>query len=433
MHQRKVLAGIGISVAAALTLGGCSTTAGDDGGTVTLQMVESLTNPVRTELLDELIGEFEEANPTIKVELISPPTEQADQKIQQMLQSGSGVDVLEVRDLTVGPFSTNGWLDNMTEEFDGWEGWDKLTPNAKAVAEGDGEMYYVPYGFYGLSLFYRTDMIEAAGFDAPPANWDELLEQATAIQESGDNQFGYAFRGGKNGFTNAVTAISAYVADQIDTDNAYKLENGDSIFSAPEASDALDVYFELFEKASPPSSVAWGYPEMVEGFTNGSTGFLLQDPEVIASVQQSTAVSEEQWNTAPTLAGPSGKAFQALATAGWGIAEASEHKDEAAKLIQFLSEGDASIRFTEGNSLVPIIQGADEADFYKIGPWESYLYMSENPDDFVTGEQPRGVAWWTEWSEKADTELQQVLIGQMTQEELLASWDAYWTDKWANE
>lgn len=433
MHQRKVLAGIGISVAAALTLGGCSTTAGDDGGTVTLQMVESLTNPVRTELLDELIAEFEEENPTIKVELISPPTEQADQKIQQMLQSGSGVDVLEVRDLTVGPFSTNGWLDNMTEEFDGWDGWDKLTPNAKAVAEGDGEMYYVPYGFYGLSLFYRTDLIEQAGFDAPPANWEELLEQATAIQESGDNQYGYAFRGGKNGFSGAVTAVSAYVADQIDTENAYKLENGDSIFSAPEASDALNVYFELFEKASPPSSVAWGYPEMVEGFTNGSTGFLLQDPEVIASVQQSTAVSEEQWNTAPTLAGPSGKAFQALATAGWGIAEASEHKEEAAKLIQFLSEGDASIRFTEGNSLVPILQGADEAEFYKIGPWESYLHMSENPDDFITGEQPRGVAWWTEWSEKADTELQQVLIGQMSQDELLASWDAYWTDKWANE
>jgi multiple sugar transport system substrate-binding protein len=433
MHKRKVLAGIGISVAAALTLGGCSSSAGDDGGTVTLQMVESLTNPVRTELLDELIGEFEEKNPTIKVELISPPTEQADQKIQQMLQAGSGVDVLEVRDLTVGPFSTNGWLDDMTEEFDGWDGWDQLTPNAKAVAEGDGEMYYVPYGFYGLSLFYRTDMVEAAGFDAPPSNWEELLEQATAIQSSGDNQFGYAFRGGKNGFTNAVTAISAYVADQIDTKNAYKLENGDSIFSAPEASDALDVYFELFEKASPPSSVAWGYPEMVEGFTNGSTGFLLQDPEVIASVQESTAVTDEQWNTAPTLAGPSGKAFQALATAGWGIAEKSEHKEEAAKLIQFLSSGDTSIRFTEGNSLVPIIQGADESEFYKIGPWESYLYMSEHPEDFVTGEQPRGVAWWTEWSEKADTELQQVLIGQMTQDDLLASWDAYWTEKWANE
>ena len=91
MAKRKVLAGLGIGLAASLALGGCSGAA--DDGTVTLQMVESLTNPARTELLNELIGEFEEANPDIQVELVSPPTDQADQKIQQMLQSGSGVDV----------------------------------------------------------------------------------------------------------------------------------------------------------------------------------------------------------------------------------------------------------------------------------------------------------------------------------------------------
>lgn len=435
--KRKVLASVGIGLTAALALGGCSATetggSGGSGDSVTLQMVESLTNPIRTELLSELIGEFETANPNIKVELISPPTEQADQKIQQMLQSGTGVDVLEVRDLTVGPFSTNGWLADMTPEMEGWAGWDDLTANTQAVAKGTGEMYFIPYGFYGLSLFYRTDLIADAGFDAPPSDWEGLLKQAKAIQDPGANTYGYAFRGGKNGFTNVVQAISSYVADEIDTENAYKVTSGDSIFSTPEAKQALKVYFDIFTEASPPSSVAWGYPEMVEGFTNGSTAFLLQDPEVIAAVQESTTVTPEQWNTAPVLAGPSGTAFQALATAGWGIAETSEHKAEAAKLIQFLSESDASIRFTKGNSLVPIIDGADQDEYYKIGPWESYLYMSANPDKFITGTQPRGAAWWTEWAEKADTELQRVLIGQMTQDELLVSWDAYWVDKWASE
>lgn len=431
MAKRKVLAGLGIGLAASLALSGCSGSA--DDGTVTLQMVESLTNPARTELLNELIGEFEDANPEIQVELVSPPTDQADQKIQQMLQSGSGVDVLEVRDLTVGPFSTNGWLHDMTEEFDGWKGWDALTQNATDVATASGKTYFIPYGFYGISLFYRTDLVEQAGFDGPPESWEDLVDQATAIQDPDANTYGYAFRGGKNGYTNAVLAISAYVADDIDVTNAYKLTNGDSIFSAPEALDALELYFSLFEKASPPSSVAWGYPEMVEGFSNGSTGFLLQDPEVIAAVQQSTAITADQWNTAPMLVGPTGKAIQPLATAGWGIAEASEHKAEAAKLIQFLSEGDASIRFTQGNSLVPILQGADDAEFYKTGAWESYLTMNADPDVYITAEQPRGAAWWTEWGEKADAELQQVLIGQLTPKELLASWDAYWTEKWASE
>ncbi|SDT28788.1 ABC transporter substrate-binding protein [Microterricola viridarii] len=431
MTKRKLLAGLGLGLVTALALSGCSAPAGD--GKVTLQMVESLTSPARTELLTKLIGEFEAQNPDINVDLISPPTDQADQKIQQMLQSGSGVDVLEVRDLTVGPFSANGWLSDMTGEFDGWDGWDSLTSNAQSVATAGGKMYFVPYGFYGISLFYRTDMVKDAGFDGAPVSWDDIVEQATAIQDPGANQYGYAFRGGKNGYTNAVLAISAYVAGDIDVTNAYRLKNGDSIFSAPEALDAMDTYLTLFKQASPPSSVAWGYPEMVEGFTNGSTGFLLQDPEVIAAVTESKAITAEQWNTAPMLVGPGGKATQPLATAGWGTAEASEHKAESARLIQFLNSGDASIEFTQKNSLVPILTGASDDPFYKTGAWASYLYMNENPDVYITAEQPRGVAWFTEWADKADTELQQVLIGQMTNKELLASWDSYWAEKWAAE
>ncbi|MDX6322535.1 MAG: multiple sugar transport system substrate-binding protein [Propionibacteriaceae bacterium] len=104
------------SLTAATTLPGCSSgsSSSGGGGDVTLQMVESLTNPTRSEVLKKLLAEFESANPGIKVQLVSPPTEQADQKIQQMLQAGSGADVLEVRDLTVGPFSNNGWLYDMT-------------------------------------------------------------------------------------------------------------------------------------------------------------------------------------------------------------------------------------------------------------------------------------------------------------------------------
>ncbi|TFD06514.1 sugar ABC transporter substrate-binding protein [Cryobacterium sp. TMT1-66-1] len=431
--HKKTCAWIGLGLATALALSGCSAASDAADGTVNLQMVESLTNPARTDVLKGLISDFEAKNPGITVELISPPTEQADQKIQQMLQSGTGVDVLEVRDITVGPFSTNGWLYDMSDELAGWAGWDDLTVNAaKYATNADGKSYYIPYGFYGASLFYRTDLIKEAGFSAPPTSWDELLTQATALQDESKSQFGYAFRGGKNGNTNVVLAIEAYVADQIDQDNAFKLTDGSTIFAAPEAADALETYFALFENASPPSSVAWGYPEMVEGFANGSTGFLLQDPEVIATLEQAQSISVDQWTTAPMPTGPTGKAIQPMATAGWGTAESSEHKAESAKLISFLSEGDASATFTQKNSLVPILKDAADSDFYKTGAWASYVTMNENPDTYITAVQPRDSSWWTDWIQKSDSELQQVLIGQMTQKELLASWDAYWVEKWKN-
>ncbi|WDH78601.1 sugar ABC transporter substrate-binding protein [Microbacterium esteraromaticum] len=432
--KHKLLTAASIGTVAALALTGCS--ASSDGGSadgdVTLQMVESLTNPARTDLLRGLLDEFEAENPGITVKLVSPPTEQADQKIQQMLQSGKGVDVLEVRDLTVGPFSNNGWLYDMKSDLADWDGWNELTENAQAAADTDGKSYFVPYGFYGLSLFYRTDLVADAGFDGPPQSWEDLLEQAAAIQDPSSNVYGYAFRGGPNANSNVVAAIEAYVIDDLNVEDAFLLNDGTTMFAAPEAQDAVDTYFELFTQASPPSAVSWGYPEMVAGFTNGTTAFLLQDPEVIATVQESS-LAEDQWDTAPLLVGPTGKAAQPLATAGWGVTEASEHKEEAVKLVEFLSSSGPATTFAQKNSLVPIIAGAAEDDFYKTGPWTSYVTMTENPDTYVNVVQPRGVSWWTEWIQKSDQDVQKVLLGDMSTQELLASWDEYWTEKYATE
>lgn len=427
--------------AAALFLTACgggneATGTQNDGGdgelNAEITMVESLTNPARTQLLRGLLDEFENENPGVSVELVSPPTEQADQTLQQMLQSGSGIDVLEVRDITVGPFGNNGWLHDMTDDLEGWDGWDAMTQNAlENSSQGpNDETFYIPYGFYGLSLFYRTDLVAEAGFDGPPHSWEELLEQATAIQDPSQNRYGYAFRGGQNGTFQLAAAIQAYVGEDLDTDNSYLTADGDTIFSTAQAQEAADMYLELFENGSPPSSVAWGYPEMVEGFTNGSTAFLLQDPEVIATVAASS-LDEEQWDVTPLPVGAGGHAAQPVATAGWGVASSSDNIEASVALVQFLS-GEASTTFAKENSMVPIREEANEDPFYSTGPWEAYMTMVQDPDTYLNVHEPRGVEWWTEWNQKADNELQSLLLGEMTTEELLESWDAYWTEKLAD-
>ena len=168
---------------------------------------------------------------------------------------------------------------------------------------------------------------------------------------------------------------------------------------------------------------------MVQGFTNGSTAFLLQDPEVIAVVQESS-LTQEQWNLAPNLLGPSGKAAWPMATAGWGITSFSKHKPEALELITFLS-GEASTRFAKENSLVPILSAAAEDEFFRTGPWAAYVTMTSDPDTWIAVTEPRSSAWWTEWMQRSETDLQKVLLGEMTTAELLKGWDQYWTEKWA--
>ncbi|TCO41600.1 multiple sugar transport system substrate-binding protein [Kribbella antiqua] len=422
------------ATAAALLLSACGPGPAEKAqGEVRLQMVESLTNPTRTALLKKLIADFEAKNSGIKVQLISPPTNQADQKIQQMLQSGKGVDVLEVRDTTVGPFSTNKWIYDMAPDLKGWDGLDALTPNALKVTQQGGHSYMVPYGFYGLSLFYRKDLVQQAGFSGPPKSWSELVEQAKKINNPKKNVYGYSFRGGLGAGGNAIAVISGYVIDDINKDNAFKLTDGKTIFSSPKAVDALNLYLDLFKNAAPPSSVSWGYPEMVQGFTSGTTGFLLQDPEVIATVKQSKTIKEDQWGTAPLPVGPTGKAAQPLANAGWGVAAGSEHKKEAVELVKFLTSGDAAMTFSKENSLVPILKSAADDPFFKDGPWASYVAMNQSPDTYIVVTQPRGVAWSTEWGNKSDADVQKLITGKAQPAEILKSWDEFWTAKWAGK
>ncbi len=431
MISRRQFGGLAALAVSSGLLAACGSS--DSGqsadGTVTLQMVESLTNPDRTTLLKSMLADFEKANPKIKVNLISPPTDQADQKIQQMLQSGSGVDVLEVRDLTVGPFSNNGWLYDMAPDVKKWPGFSKLTDQAKKFAvDAKGRSYYIPYGFYGLSLFYRTDLVKEAGFSGPPKSWADLVTEAEKIQDPSKNRYGYAFRGGSNSAGNVLAILEAYNADNLDTANAYKVKSGATIFSTPESQTAMDKYIELFSKGSPKSSVAWGYAEMVQGFTNGSTAFLLQDPEVIATVQKSS-LKGDQWAVAPNPVGPTGKAAWPKATAGWGVAKSSKHTAEAVKLVTWLS-GDPSTEFAEKNSLVPIQKSAGDAPFFKTGPWATYVEMTDHPETWLSVEEPRDVAWWTEWMQRSETDLQKVLTNKMSTTDLLKGWDQFWTAKW---
>lgn len=188
--KKKLTAITALGVAAVLALSGCGGGGGNTSadGTVTLKMVESLTNPTRTDTLKALLEGFEKENPTIKVDLISPPTDSADQKIQQMLQSGKGIDVVEARDITVGSFGANNWLYDMTADLKDWDGWENLTDNAVNYSKQDDKTYYIPYGFYGLSLFYRTDLVKDAGFSVrPPAgrtSWNSRKSSMTPMPTS---------------------------------------------------------------------------------------------------------------------------------------------------------------------------------------------------------------------------------------------------------
>ncbi|QIZ05408.1 sugar ABC transporter substrate-binding protein [Priestia megaterium] len=417
-------------------IAGCSSSkdasSEEKDGKVTLRLVESITSPSRTKLLKEMLAKFEDENPTIKVELISPPLKSADEKITQMLVAKEDVDVLEVREQTVKNFSNNKFIEDLSPYTSKWENWDTLTETIKHGATAvDNKPYYIPYGVYEKTLFYRKDWFEAAGLEVPKT-WDDLVKAAIKLTDPSKNRYGYSFRGGAGSPDYIEFMTWSYLGKQIAPKDSYFTQDGKVMFDTPEAKQVLDTLVKLYKQASPPDSISWSYPEMVQGFTSGMTAMLIQDPEVIVTADEK--MKKGTWATAPIPKGtPSGVAQQPAGTAGWGIGAFSKHKDEAWKLVSFLSSPEQNLYFAKENSLIPIHLSAGEDPYFKEGYFNSYIEMNAKPEEFLIADRPVEYKGYAEYRALAEKDIQALLLGKLSKEDALSKWTDFWKKEKENK
>lgn len=418
---------------------GSTASANPSSEEVTLTMVESLTSPERSALLQNVIDKYEAEHPNVHIELVSPPLENADAKITQMLMSGKGIDIVEVRDHTIAQFVNNGWLSDLTTYIDAWSEKDTLTEAVDvALRTGvrDGKKYLLPYGFYQRCLFYRTDLLEKAGLEVP-TTWQELYEAAVKLNKPEENQYGFAFRGGKGSLDNAITTVQAWLGtDKFADVNAswfLKEPEGATIFSTPEVKEAFEFWKAMYNDASPKDSVAWGYPEMVQGFIGGTCAFLIQDAEVIATCAND--MDPAIWNTGLHPTGPSGQSIMPNGYAGWGMTSFTEHPDVAADFILFLSNAENNTEFCVKHGLIPIHSTAGEIDdSFSTGYYACFTKMAEKPDIYRFAQRPTAYMAYGQFNAgDGDAMFQKYLTDEITVDEFVNWMDSYWQQAYADE
>jgi len=437
---KKVLFGAFAGVLLLGVVAGCGSntdkkpnSGGDNKGSsdkqVTLRMIESLTSPSRTTVLKKMISDFETANPNIKVELISPPFDQADNKIKTILGAKQDLDVLEVRDLTVSEFSNNGYLEPLNDYVKDWPDYATEVDVAKSVATLNDKLYFITNGMYQRQMFYRKDWFQELGIQ-PPTNYEEMVAAAIKMTDPSKNRYGFSFRGGAGANGVPDTIILNQNFDKIDHDDSMFLTDGKTMFSTPEAKQALELYVKLYKEGSPKDSINWGYQEQVQAFTSGVTGILLQDPDAIPALVEKMDVNTI--GTAPMPKGPSGKAFTATGGGGWGITQYSKHKDEAFKLIAFLSSPEQNTYFAKETALIPIHSTASDDPFFQTDMYKSLLEMASKPDEFVNLKANTKYPGTGQWGQVAMDAGQALLLGSASIDDTLAKWDKFWADQRAN-
>ncbi len=131
-----------------LVLAGCGGSKG-----VELTFFETLTSPERTQYLQSVIKEYEAQNKGVKITMISPPYEQAENKLFQMLDAKQPLDVIESRDATVKQFVNNKQIDSLESYLAKWEYKDDLLPVSLISARSvDNTAYLIPHLFFVKAL-----------------------------------------------------------------------------------------------------------------------------------------------------------------------------------------------------------------------------------------------------------------------------------------
>jgi trehalose/maltose transport system substrate-binding protein len=218
-----------------------------------------------------------------------------------------------------------------------------------------GKLVSIPlYTDAGL-LFYRTDLLEKYGYNAPPKTWEELAAMAKKIQDgeraAGKKDFqGFVFQGkaSESVTCNALEWIYSYGGGRIvEPDKKVTINN-------PNAIKALDTAHSWIGTISPAGVTAYGEEEARNVWQAGNAAFMRNWPYAYALGGDSkSAVSGKFDVTVLPQGGDSGK--HAACLGGWQLMLSAYSKvpDAAADLIRYLSSAEVQKQRTIKWSVLP--------------------------------------------------------------------------------
>ncbi len=137
----------------------------------------------RVTAMDQLIANFEAANPDITVTMTHFPYADYRTKVAAAIPAGEGPDVVQLFYGWLNDYIESGLIQPLPADvFDPAMIDAEFFPMVGAM-KVEGQYYALPTAVRSLALFYNTRLFEAAGIDGPPANLDELIADAEKLTE----------------------------------------------------------------------------------------------------------------------------------------------------------------------------------------------------------------------------------------------------------
>ena len=147
--------------------------------------------------------------------------------------------------------------------------------NVIELLKYNGHYIAFPWSFDGRIMWYRKDLFDAAGIQAPPESFDEFRADAGKLTKDGN--YGFAFAGADSGAFQTMLS--------------FMINNGGGFFNTEGKPDLMNVRnvetLKLFsdmvkvDKSINPACVGYNADDMSKIFGSGKCAMMISNPGII--------------------------------------------------------------------------------------------------------------------------------------------------------
>ncbi|WP_278235825.1 extracellular solute-binding protein [Isoptericola sp. AK164] len=310
--------------------------------------------------------EFQAANPDVTITVTPVSFDELPRKVDTAIASGEVPDIIQPSTGLQSYVSAGGIApvpDGVTDTSDFFD-------SAVSAVTFDDVLYAVPWYVTVQSFYYRADLAEEAGLDAP-TTWEENLEFGAALREDGADSGTFVAPSGTLAWQTILPMIYQAGGSVID--------DGEFTLDTPEVVEALGHYQEFFaQDISDVQKVITAAGEIEAAFADGSIGSYMTGSYSYDFALDALGGDASKLGLAPLPEGPvNGMGY--IGGSGLAVMADSDNQESAWKFVRHATSPENAVAAYEVSGVLPANQAAWESGALAESPTaETFATQLEN-------------------------------------------------------
>jgi multiple sugar transport system substrate-binding protein len=307
------------------------------------------------EHVQKLTAEFETENPGIKVKVQAIPWTAAHEKLITAYASETTPDVVQLGNTWIPEFVALNSLEDLGKwvETSNEIKVQNYFPGIWQTNILDEHLFGIPWYVDTRVLFYRKDILKAAGYSMPPKTWQELLKLSDKIKENESAKNKYAVFIPTNEWAPFII-FGLQAGSTLLKDN-----NRFGNFEDEKFKESFSYLINFYKAGLAPLDMTQ-VSNVYQAFAEGFFAMYISGPWNVTEFKKRLPEDvQNKWMTAPLPSYDSVYPGKSLAGgSSFVMFKLSRNKTAAWKLIEFLSSRKSQIEFYNLSSDLPAVKSA---------------------------------------------------------------------------